>query len=307
MLEANQTTFDHLLKLRSPLSLAIMEEDSLTGSRKLLGEKQVEWRFVLAHKSLTMNHEICHANAARGPLGVLKVSYQLGTKSGQKLKVSEEALDKQLEAEAKFVASKAKAFFDYSQLWYSEYKQLKPDFAKRAVKIYVEHNTAVAFDAGKFDSAPLKPIFSYISRLKLRGIDSPEQAARFVSLIPFEKPDASSSPLSPWRHFHSFLAEGRGSVQDHASLLCSLLLGFGLDAYICLGSCTDGAHCWVMTRIIEKDTASTQKVMIHYWESLTGAKYSQNDPKVNYLYRRVGCVFSDRQFFANMQESDTVR
>lgn len=42
-----------------------------------------------------------------------------------------------------------------------------------------------------------------------------------------------------------------------------------------------------------------------FWESLTGQKYTQNDPKVNYLYRRIGCVFNDRSFYANSQEADT--
>lgn len=252
-----------------------------------------------------MNHEFAHSNLAKGPLGVLKVNYQLVTRGGHKVKVSEEALDGQLEAENKAIAIKTKAFFDMTQLWYSEYKQLKADFGKRAVKIYVEHNTAVAFDAGKFDSAPLKPIITYISRLKLRGIDSPEHAARFVSLIPFVPIDQATNPLGTWRNLHSFVAEGRGTVQDHVALLCSLFLGFGLDAFVCVGSCTDGAHCWVVTRTIEK-MATGQKVLIHFWESLTGTRYHQNDPKVNYLYRRVGSAFTDRQFFANMQETDTV-
>jgi len=29
--------------------------------------------------------------------------------------------------------------------------------------------------------------------------------------------------------------------------LCSLLLGFYLDAYVVIGASTDGAHGWVMT------------------------------------------------------------
>lgn len=306
MFEANQTTFDYLLRLRSPLSIAILEEDERTGARVLLGEKQVEWRFVLVHRSLSMNHEFAHSNLAKGPLGILKINYQLVTKGGHKVKVSEETLDSQLEAESKSIAMKAKTFFDFSQLWYSEFKRLKPDFEKRAVKIYVEHNTAVAFDSGQFDAAPLKPIFTYVNRLKLRGIDSPEQAARFVSLIPFAKEEKATQPLSTWRNMHSFVAEGRGNVQDHAALLCSLLLGFGLDAYVCVGSCTDGAHCWVASRMVET-ISGVQKVQVYFWESLTGAKYSQQDPKVNYLYRRLGSVFNDRHFFANMQEVDTVK
>lgn len=43
-----------------------------------------------------------------------------------------------------------------------------------------------------------------------------------------------------------------------------------------------------------------------FWESLTGEKYNQNDPKVNYLYRRVGSAFNDKTYFANIQHVDTV-
>lgn len=37
------------------------------------------------------------------------------------------------------------------------------------------------------------------------------------------------------RH-HTFLARGAGDVEDHALLLCSLLLGVGLDAYVVAGT-----------------------------------------------------------------------
>ena len=81
-LETNQTTFDHLMKLKVPISIALMEEDSDTGSRILLSEKSVEWRYVLAHRSLSINHELFNTNQAKGPLGILKVNYQLVTKTG---------------------------------------------------------------------------------------------------------------------------------------------------------------------------------------------------------------------------------
>lgn len=247
MLQANQTTFDYLLRLKSPLSVVLVEEDLDTKNRKLLAEKNVEWRFVMVHKSLSMNLELVNAIPAKGPFGILKISFQMVTKSGEKIKLSEAALDGQLDKESKATSLKAANFFDFSQAWYSEYKSLSPEFAKRAVKIYVEHSTGAAYE-----NAPRKPIFSYLSKLRLRGIDSPEQAGRFVSLIPFKKPDDPSNVLRTWRYFHSFLAEGRGEVQDHAALLCSLLLGFGLDAYLLVGSCTDGAHCWVLVRTMEK-------------------------------------------------------
>ena len=248
--EANQTTFDYLLKLKSPLSISLIEENNDTGNRKLLSEKNIEWRFLLSHRSLTMNLEMASVNGFKPVFGLLRVNIQLVTKGGKKVKISEESLDAQLELESKHTSLKAAQFFDFSQSWYNEYRSIKPDFSKRAVKIYADHNTGSSHD--QKSSAPKKPIFTYISKLRVRGIDSPEHAARFVSLIPFRKADNPDNALGQWRYFHSFLVEGRGEVQDHASLLCSLLLGFGLDAYVCVGSCTDGAHCWVLTRHIEK-------------------------------------------------------
>lgn len=38
-----------------------------------------------------------------------------------------------------------------------------------------------------------------------------------------------------WNSPHAFLAAGTGDASDHALLLCSLLLGFGLDALVCCG------------------------------------------------------------------------
>ena len=50
--------------------------------------------------------------------------------------------------------------------------------------------------------------------------------------------------------------------EDHAVLLCSLLLGFGLNAYVCVGTKAKGAaHTWVMTVSPDGEVA--------FWESLT--------------------------------------
>ena len=57
--------------------------------------------------------------------------------------------------------------------------------------------------------------------------------------------------------------------EDHSVLLCSLLLGFGLDAYVCVGTKSrDASHTWVIT--ISTDGCTT------FWESLTGDRWWQN-------------------------------
>lgn len=92
-------------------------------------------------------------------------------------------------------------------------------------------------------------------------------------------------------------------MEDHAILLCSLLLGFSMDAYVCLGSSSDGPHAWVMTRL-PPDGSSRRKWRITFWESLTGVRYDQKDPRVHYMYRRVGTVFNHRGLLGNIQEND---
>ena len=53
--------------------------------------------------------------------------------------------------------------------------------------------------------------------------------------------------------------------EDHTMLLCSLLLGFGLNAFVCIGCKKGGvAHTWIMT--IAPDGSVT------FWESLTGER-----------------------------------
>jgi len=52
----------------------------------------------------------------------------------------------------------------------------------------------------------------------------------------------------------------------HALLLCSLLLGFGLDAYVVIGASSDGPHLWVLTIL----KSSQNKIKYTFWESLTG-------------------------------------
>jgi len=64
--------------------------------------------------------------------------------------------------------------------------------------------------------------------------------------------------------------------------LCSLLLGFNIEAFVVIGASTDGAHGWVMTRS-QKPKPKNKKnpeYVYHFWESLTGAKMTLNDPKV---------------------------
>lgn len=59
-------------------------------------------------------------------------------------------------------------------------------------------------------------------------------------------------PNGAWKHTEFFMQRRKGAPQDHAVLLCSLLLGCKKDAFVCKGTWSDGErsceHAWVMTR-----------------------------------------------------------
>jgi centrosomal protein CEP76 len=102
------------------------------------------------------------------------------------------------------------------------------------------------------------------------------------------------------------LDTGKGTAVDHSLLLCGFLLGFGLQAYVCLGASSDGAHAWVMTCDVEKESnpysgsVDVKFTNWKFWESLTGKVYKYDDPRVNALYRTVGCVFNDVEYYGNV-------
>ena len=99
-----------------------------------------------------------------------------------------------------------------------------------------------------------------------------------------------------------FCLKGCGDSEDHAVLLCNLLLGFGMDAYVVVGTNSEGSHAWVLTR--QQSGASKPKV--YFWESLTGLKLDSEDPRVHRFYRTIGCIFNNQTFMGNIQADDRV-
>ena len=180
----------------------------------------------------------------------------------------ERILEDQFTQEKKTINNDVLKFYDYSTEWWNDYKKLKNGFDKRPVKIYSEDESGV-----------FKAIFSFVKPLYgLKGIDSPFHAARFVSLIPYKKEENPGGERKEiWHNFNTFLALNYGDVEDHASLLCSMLLGFGLDAYVVVGHSSDGPHVWVMTKMITQGRNLNEICKIQFWESLTGQKFDQSN------------------------------
>ena len=229
---------NHLLTLQSPISFVLqkVKKNQNTYSKEAISVKEIEWRFLLEHGKLEINVEFPSiVDNGKSSCGFVNIFLELLPKKKSMDLVPERNLEEQLSLEKRAHAQKVKRFYDYSSEWWKEYKNIDPSFEKRSVKIYCgnEHNQ-------------YKPIFTYITPLRLRGIDSPQYACRFISLIPFHrnvKPGGEKTDC--WKTFHTFMAEAKGDSEDHSNLLCSILLGFGLEAYVCVGLSSDGGHFWV--------------------------------------------------------------
>ncbi len=97
---------------------------------------------------------------------------------------------------------------------------------------------------GADEGGSLRPVVAAVAPLSGgRLVESPFHAARFVSLLPYRRAEGlvgSGGPASRsevWPGLFTTLALKQGDVEGHAALLCSLLLGFGLEAYVVVGAC----------------------------------------------------------------------
>ncbi len=88
-----------------------------------------------------------------------------------------------------------------------------------------------------------------------------------------------------------------------------------MDAYIAIGTGTEGLHTWVITRI----NKSSGLKIVYFWESLTGQRfesgniyiyiyihYELDDPRVHKFYKTIGCIFNHKSFYGNIQADDRV-
>jgi centrosomal protein CEP76 len=135
----------------------------------------------------------------------------------------------------------------------------------------------------------ISPLFN------IRGIDSPNHALRFCSLIPFVENQLNKKGIH--KRFSSILGSNEGSVDDHCHLLCSLLLGFGLKAYVCIGNSATGEHSWVMCE-------SNNSIV--FWETTKGIKMDYYSAKTFNYYKTIHTVYNHKEYYVNIQLDDSL-
>ena len=319
-------SLDKLMKQREPLFVYIISESKSSNHRRIVGIKFVEWRFVLTHNKFSLELDVGHISSRVDQLSKGDFKVKINLSINPKIHNSDlkhlSALEKSLGAEKSNDELRMKQFFEYSKIWWQEYKGINPSFAERVVKIYAEDVFGI-----------YRPISVYVKPLLLRDIECAEIAKRFVSMIPIREKDplGLDEDKEKWASFSYSLFARQIDKSGQACLLCSLLLGLGIEAYVATGLNGKGVHHWVLT--IEdvssnaangdknpKSKSNSQKVnpktdkinsaikrVFKYIEPSTGLTLPQKDPRVHNLYRTIGSLFNHDYLYGNLQDKESVR
>ncbi|KAK3589311.1 hypothetical protein CHS0354_026966 [Potamilus streckersoni] len=291
-----------MLSICDPLHIVLIKTDP-TGETTTVSSHFFEWRPILTSSSgrITTSVELKGTGTeSKVSAGVIEVQLELFPRIQQVL--SQDVLSAQISLERTRQAEKERLFLVYAKTWWKEYLSVRETHKERLVKLFAQD-----------ENMTNRPVCSFVKPLRAgRLLDTAREVARFVSLMHQEKVQTlgGGEKAEQWTTMHTFLCRNKGDCEDHAVLLCSLLLGFGLDAYVCVGTKAKGAvHAWVMTISVDG--------LITFWESLNGHRYiheaidpnmppmdKQHRPK--YPYKTVGCVFNHQSFYANYQPSDSV-
>ncbi|PAA62584.1 hypothetical protein BOX15_Mlig033726g2 [Macrostomum lignano] len=299
-----------LLGLSDPLHLVLLRHDS-GEHRQLVSSTEFDWRPLLCEASLAMRRSVrlngvgAEAQVSAGLLDVTARLLYSGTRQIDRF--SSDLVQQQLAMERGRRENSERLFVLYASQWWSEYCAARAANADRLVKIFA-----------KDECGRDRPVFELVKPLRAgRLIESPRHAARFVACLQYERAAALGCGLADmWCSRHAFLARGRGDTGDHAALLCSLLLGFGLDAYVAFGAkapaSSSGANAasgspvaWVVT--LSQLGSSAEPASVHFWDPVNGQRFLHSGQQQSqHPYTRIGCLFNHRSFYANNQASDAV-
>ncbi|CAM9681247.1 unnamed protein product [Ascophyllum nodosum] len=329
-------------------------ESCLTGAikRELIGTAEVDWRRALvlerdAKQGLhqiggallavelasTSPHSIVHPVG-----GILHVRLEIvAPREVSSFPFTVADVTRALTLQASVRSEERRDFYLYADAWWKSFTSVSKTLRKRPVKIFAED-----------EQGQHRCVCSFVHPYRRgRLLPTPRHAARFISLLPFQRrPCVGEQHVQSWNSPHSFLAAGRGDASDHVLLLCSLLLGFGLDAFVCIGRVhsaeeTEGEETYLKGRDLEaggnktRQGEETEHIWVctfsgprsnkkaFFWETLTGQRFSMFGPRSHqgirqgkkstkvvdvspHHFSRVSCMFNHREFFANKQADDRI-
>jgi len=179
--------------------------------------------------------------------------------------------------------------FEGMDRWWAEYHQL---YATRNVRIFAQTENRLFL-----------PVTSFVTPMEAgRSLDTPYHALRWAALLETEANSTPENTEPCWHTLPALWAKRRGTVEEKTLLLCSLLLGFSMDAWVCLGTDAHGQpHSWVLTRT-EGDTSMPRDVVC--WDVRSAERTPADDPHYLASYTSLDVVFNHRRLL--LCRSDTV-
>ena len=196
-------TYSEALSVSEPIRLVVTRTNS-RGERDLLGSYALEWRQVMATERgrWSTTAELNGVGPeAKISAGLLDLQLEVFPKSSP---LQPAILSAQLELEKNRGLERERLFLVYAKQWWKEFLQIRAEHSQRLVKIFAQD------EMGRSRS-----VCSFVQPLRAgRLIEGPRQAARFVSLIPFEARSCvgagSGTGGNVWCSLHSMLCQRKG-------------------------------------------------------------------------------------------------
>ncbi|ESL07625.1 hypothetical protein TRSC58_04683, partial [Trypanosoma rangeli SC58] len=203
-----------LIEISTPLHIAVFREERLLTHAKMLGENVVDWRRVLRTGYLGLTVELCGDNPGI-PAGILELQLELLPNKAPRF--SEENVASRIDLQRSAITSADREFLLYARRWWMEFQEIRPIHKQRRVKVFASTS-----------NGRMVPTTHFVSVLRPeKGIDTPFEAARFVSLISVTDEDeltqevllgglGNSNPTNCWLSMFTFLSQRRGEPCNHA-------------------------------------------------------------------------------------------
>lgn len=196
-------SYAEALSISEPVHLVVTRSNA-RGEMEFAGSCRFEWRSVLASDSgrIGMRLELCgRGSECKMVVGILELLVEVLPRSEEV--VGEDVLATQLGVERERKAERERLFLVYAKQWWKEYLQIRPSHAQRLVKIFAQDEGGVS-----------RAVCSFVQPLQAgRLLDGPRQAARFVSLLPFERTSSVGSSgccAEVWSSLHTMLSQKKG-------------------------------------------------------------------------------------------------
>lgn len=289
----------------------------------LIAAAVIDFRFALFFSSDYMSVELlqCDQDGVNlgieaGVLYVRMTPMQLPEKIQFELEETSarQAIEHGIQAYQEKLAGSNKLLYRHARSWWSRVRRLYPHIENRNIRILAEDECG----SHRFACCMLSPM------RPPRELTSPRFAARFVSLIPMRTdPGLRGGRSDGWRSAFATICRMQGSVEDHALLLCSLLLGWGLDAWVALGTATEPLtdendddtpkkefpYCWVVT--MEHDASRPAFPTITFWDAADGTQFKDvtgvaEGQLAPHHFKELHALFNHKVFAVNVQHLSAV-